>query len=70
MGGLRDVFWDSPKAQLDTMFKRDLKGEPSPFRGLEKGGKNMSAKQKAEFLARENAKGPVTALSPLTDRYS
>lgn len=46
----------------------------SPFDKLEAGGGKMSAKQRAEFLARESAKessGPgLQASTPLSSRYA
>lgn len=80
MGKLTEIFWDNPKVQFDTLFKRDMKWKDRPYKGIAGGAKGMTAKQRAEFLAREKAKGstrgqdPDQGLAvtntPLTERYS
>jgi hypothetical protein len=85
MGKILKGLWDSPMTQFNTLTGRDLRKKDAkarrlaPFKTLEDGGRNMSAKQKKEYLAREKAKGSafdnegksiVTTKTPLTDRYS
>ncbi len=79
MGKLTGLFWDSPKAQFDTIFGLDMKRKNRPFKNLAGKGKNLSKEAKKAYLAREKAKGTEslaypegTAITntPLTDRYS
>lgn len=79
MGALKDVFWDSPKAQIDTLFKRDLKKADAkaadPFRNISDGGKGMTAQARKDFLARKAAKESqgsdmLGVQSPLSSTYS
>ena len=74
MGALRDIFWDSPKTQFDSMFKRDLDKPDSIYKGIHGGRKNMSKAQRKAFLDREDAKqtsGPgLAARTPLTTQYA
>lgn len=77
---IRGVFWDSPKAQIDTILGRDMKWKDRPFQGIEGGAKGMTAQQRKEFRAREKAKGSTRGMdpdlnlavtnTPLTERYS
>lgn len=83
MGAIKDILWDSPIAQFETLTGKDLrrkdKAARNPYKNLAGKGANMSPKQRAEFLARQKAKGESmdsqgnstrTTNTPLTDRYS
>ncbi len=70
MGKLLTGLWDSPKAQFDTLFKRDMDEKINPYQNLVKGGRGLGKKQKADYLARQEAKPTTNVNSPLTDRYS